>query len=398
MDALFRGGARDAPKGSQSGFFGVVLFRPRIFENTLGDQSRILPNGVLDLVGRLFIRLQEGFGVFPALAQPYAVERKPGARLLHHAGLDAKVDQFADLGHAFAIHDVELNLLERRRHLILDHLDPRLVADHLLALLDRADAANVEADGSVKFESIAARCRLWRAVHDPNLHANLIDEDHHEVGARDRGGQLAQRLAHQAGLQSWLRVAHFAFDLGPWRQRRDRVNDQHVDRARTHQGVGDFERLLAGVGLGNQEVVEIDAELARINGIKRMFSIDKGANATLLLRFRDHMQRERRLARGFRPVNLDHPAARQAADAKRNVEAERPRRHGFDFDRLLVLAQAHDRALAERPFDLRQGGVERLGLVHAGPFHEAQIRVGHNNRPSLPGSVRSAIAVLRAPL
>ena len=174
-------------------------------------------------------------------------------------------------------------------------------------------------------------------------------------------------------------------------------DDQHVDRARTHQGVGDFERLLASVGLGNQEVVEVDAEFARIDGIERMFSVDKGANAALLLRFRDDMQRQRRLARGFGPINLNHPAARQAADAERDVEPERPRRHRLDLDRLLVLAQAHDRALAERPFDLRQGGVERLGLVHAGPFHEAKIGLRHNHRPSLTGSVRSAIAVFRAP-
>src|SRR6202035_4246878 len=235
MDALFRGGSRDAPEGSRSGFFGVVLFGLAVFEDTLGEQTGILPNGVLNLVSHLLIGFQERFGVFPPLAQPYAVERKPGARLLHHAGLDAKVDQFTRLGHAFAIHDVELNLLERRRHLVLDHLDPRLVADHLLTLLDRADATNVEADGSVKLERIAARRRLGRAVHDANLHADLIDEDHHGVGARDRGGQLAQRLTHQPRLQSRLQVAHFALDLGPWRQRRDRVDDQHVDRARTYQ-------------------------------------------------------------------------------------------------------------------------------------------------------------------
>src|SRR3984957_16042644 len=296
MDALFRGGSRDAPKGSGSGFFGVVVLGLVLFEDTLGDQSRIFANGALDPVGHLRIRLQERLGVFPALPKPYAVERKPSARLFNQAGLDAKVDQFADLGHAFSIHDVELNLLERRRDLVLDHLDPSLVADHLLALLDRTDAANVQADGRVKLERIAARCRLRRAVHDPDLHANLIDEDHHGVGAGDRGGQLTQRLAHQPRLQSWLRIAHFAFDLGPWRQRRDRVDDQYVDRTRTHEGVSDFERLLACIRLGNQEVVEIDAKLARIDGIKRMFSVDKGANAAFLLRFRDHMQSQRRLA------------------------------------------------------------------------------------------------------
>src|SRR3984957_7160791 len=97
MDALVRGGSRDAPKGGRSGFFGVVLGLAILFEDTLGDQPRILANGVLDLVGHLRIRLQERLGVLAALTQPYTVVRKPGAGLLHHTGLDAEVDQFAPL-------------------------------------------------------------------------------------------------------------------------------------------------------------------------------------------------------------------------------------------------------------------------------------------------------------
>ena len=138
---------------------------------------------------------------------------------------------------------------------------------------------------------------------------------------RDRGGELAQRLAHQARLQAGLHVAHLAFDFGPRHQGCDQIDHQHVDRAGAHQRIGDFERLLAGVGLRDQEIVEIDAELAGIDRIERMFGIDKGADAALLLRFGDDMQRQRRLARGFRPVDLDDPAARQAADAERDIEA-----------------------------------------------------------------------------
>ena len=94
-------------------------------------------------------------------------------------------------------------------------------------------------------------------------------------------------------------------------------------------------------------------------------------------------RRQRRLARGFRPVNLDHAAARQAADAERDVEAQRAGRNRLDLDRLLVLAKPHDRALAEGAFDLRQRGVERLGLVHGCSFHDAEIRLAHGSAPSL---------------
>ena len=98
-----------------------------------------------------------------------------------------------------------------------------------------------------------------RAVHHADLHADLVDEDHHGVGAVDRGGELAQRLAHQPRLQAGQGVAHLAFELGARHQRRDRIDHQHVDRAGAHQRVGDLERLLAGIGLRDQQVVDIDA-------------------------------------------------------------------------------------------------------------------------------------------
>ena len=49
----------------------------------------------------------------------------------------------------------------------------------------------------------------------------------------------------------------------------------------------DFERLLAGVGLRDQQVVDIDAELAGIDRIERVFGVDEGADAALLLGFSD---------------------------------------------------------------------------------------------------------------
>ena len=105
--------------------------------------------------------------------------------------------------------------------------------------------------------------------------------------AVDRAGELAQRLAHQAGLQAHVAVAHLAFDLGARHERRDRIDDQHVDRAGADERIGDLERLLAGIGLRDQKVVDIDAELAGIDRIERVLGVDEGANAALFLRLGD---------------------------------------------------------------------------------------------------------------
>src|SRR6185312_9026535 len=113
--------------------------------------------------------------IFAALTDALAVVGEPGARLLDHAGLDAEIDQLADLGDALAVHDVELDLLERWCQLVLHHLDAGLVADDLVAVLDRADAADVETHRGIELERVAAGRRLRRAVHHADLHADLVD-------------------------------------------------------------------------------------------------------------------------------------------------------------------------------------------------------------------------------
>ena len=183
----------------------------------------------------------------------------------------------------------------------------------------------------------------------------------------DRAGQLAQRLAHQPRLQADMAVAHLTLDLGPRHQSRNRIDDQHVDGVRAHQRVDDLQRLLARVGLGDDQFVDVDTQFLGVAGIERMFGVDEGGRAAGLLRLGDDMQRECRLARTFRSVDFDHPAARQSADAKRDVEPEAAGGNRVDLD-LLAAAQLHRRALAECPVDLRERCLERFLPVHIACF------------------------------
>src|SRR5690606_39671160 len=98
---------------------------------------------------------QECARVFLTLSDTLAVVAVPGARLLDEAVLHAHVDDLADAGDSLAVHDLELGLAERRRDLVLDDLHSRLVADDLIAALERADAADVESHGRVELERVA---------------------------------------------------------------------------------------------------------------------------------------------------------------------------------------------------------------------------------------------------
>ena len=174
-----------------------------------------------------------------------------------------------------------------------------------------------------------------------------------------RAGQLAQRLAHQPRLQAGQGIAHLAFQFGLGGQRRDRVDHHDVDAAGAHQRVGDLQRLFAGVGLGDQHFVDVHAQLLGIDRIERMFGVDIGGDAALLLDLGHDMQRQGGLARGFRTINFDHPAARQAADAQRDVQAQGAGGDGIGRQAQVAAAQLHHRALAEGPVDLAQRRLER---------------------------------------
>ncbi len=75
--------------------------------------------------------------------------------------------------------------------------------------------------------------------------------------------------------------------FGARHQGRHRIDDQHVDRARTDEGVRDLQRLLAGIRLGDQQIVYIDAELAGIGRVERVLGIDEGTSPAAALRLGD---------------------------------------------------------------------------------------------------------------
>src|SRR5690606_1874688 len=91
-------------------------------EQRLAQDAGALAHAALDGVGDLGIVLEELPGILAPLPEPLAVVGEPGARLLDDAALDPEVEQLAGLGDALAVHDVELDLAERRGELVLDHL------------------------------------------------------------------------------------------------------------------------------------------------------------------------------------------------------------------------------------------------------------------------------------
>ena len=320
---------------------------------------------LLQLVRQVGIVPQVGAGILPALAQLVRVVGKPGPGFANDSGIDPEVDKAALAADSEPIENVELRLLEWRRHFVFDHLDPGPVADHLLAVLQCFDAAHIQPDRGVELERPATGGRLRRSEHHPDLLPELVDEDRGGVRPAQRAGHLAQRLAHQAGLQADVAVPHLALDLGPGGQGGDRVDHDECDRAGPDQHVGDLQRLLAVVGLADQQVVGVHPQPGGIVRVEGVLSVDEGTDASGRLGVGDGVQGHRRLATGLRAVDLDHAAARQATDTEGEIQGNRPGGNDFERDPHLI-TETHHRTLAVLLVDLGQRCFQRLFTVCRG--------------------------------
>ena len=205
---------------------------------------------VFDFAAEIGVLFKILFGVFAALPEQALVIAVEGAAFLDDAEVGAEVDDFAGFTDAvFVKHDVEFGFAEGRGDFILGDADAGAVADVVAALLNRLDAADIEAYAGVELEGAPAGGGFWRTEHDADLLAELVGEHDDGVGLLDGAGELAQGLAHEAGLQADMAGAHLAFDFGAGHERGDAVDDDYVEGAGADERLGDFKRLFAGIGL-----------------------------------------------------------------------------------------------------------------------------------------------------
>ena len=153
-----------------------------------------------------------------------------------------------------------------------------------------------------------------------------------------------------------MALPHLSVDLLLRHERRHGVDHDHVDRARAHQDVDDLERLLPRVGLRDQQVLGLDPDVGGVDRIQGVLGVDEGGDAAALLGLGDDVERERRLAGRFRPVDLDHPPSRDAAHAQGQVEGQGASGDHVDVALGRGLSQLHDGPLSVGAFDLAERG------------------------------------------
>ena len=160
-------------------------------------------------------------------------------------------------------------------------------------------------------------------------------------------------------------VADLAFDFGTGHESGDRVDDDDVDGSGAHKHVADLKRVLAGVGLGDEHFVDVDAQAGGIARVEGVLGVDERHDAAHGLGLGENLQRQRRLTARLRAVNLDNAAARNTADAKRCVERQGTGGNGLHRQGVGRVAELHDGSLAEALLNLARRELDHLGALVA---------------------------------
>ncbi len=108
--------------------------------------------------------------------------------------------------------------------------------------------------------------------------------------------QFSQGLRHQPGLKPHMGISHLTFDLRFGDQGRHRVDNDHIDSPAPDQNLCDLKSLFSGIGLGEEEIIDLDPQFLCIVDVQGMLGIDEGCNPALLLGLCNHMEGQRRLS------------------------------------------------------------------------------------------------------
>ena len=157
-------------------------------------------------------------------------------------------------------------------------------------------------------------------------------------------------------------VTHVAFNFGAGYQCCNGVDDHDINGAGTNQHVHDFQRLLAGVGLRDQQLVDVHAQLCRVDRVQRVLGVDERCHAACLLNVRYSVQCNGGLTGGLGTVNLDDAAAGQTANTQSGIQGDSAGGDDLGLGDFLI-TQAHDCTLAVVLVDLCHHGFKCLGAT-----------------------------------
>lgn len=157
-------------------------------------------------------------------------------------------------------------------------------------------------------------------------------------------------------------VSDLAFEFGFGDESGDGIQDDDVEGIRADERFADAEGFLARAGLGDEEVVEIDAEALGVGGIQGVLDINESGEPSAFLGLGHDGEGERGFSGGFRPVNFHDASPGEASNTQGAVNEEIAGGDDFHFG-MGIVTEAHNGTLAIIFGDLLDGQIEILGAL-----------------------------------
>ena len=147
-------------------------------------------------------------------------------------------------------------------------------------------------------------------------------------------------------MQTHKAVAHFTIDFGLGYQCGNGVDDHHIQGTGANQGFRNFQCLLAGIRLGDVQLIDVHAQLLGIGRIQGVLCIHEGRNTACTLGFCYNVQGNGGFTGRLRSINLHNTSPGNTANAQGCVQ--RQAAGGNDRDILVgyIFAQLHHSTLA----------------------------------------------------
>ena len=204
---------------------------------------------MLNFVAQLLIVLQKQACIVAPLRHAHIPIGIPSPSLVDDFVVYGHIQHRSLMRDAFAVNNVKFSGFKRRSNFIFYNLNPRPVADDVVAVFDGINPAHVKPNGSIEFKRFTACGGFRIAEHYANFFAELVDKDDDRVGFADDTRKFAQRLGHKTRLQADMRIPHIALNFRLWHQCCYRVDNNNIHRPAAHQRLTDFKRLFSSIRL-----------------------------------------------------------------------------------------------------------------------------------------------------
>lgn len=270
----------------------------------IGDKEGIMEKSGLDLKRELRIIIEILIGVIEKMKEKMGIIGEKGKRIIKKKGIEKKIEKIEKIGKEREINDIELEMIERRREIVIKKIKEGMVEKKLVEIIDGEDKENIEEKRRIEIERIEESCSLRREENEKDINEDMVDEDKNEVWKGNGESKIEKRMDNEKGMKERKGIKNLKLDLRKRSKGWERVEKEKVDGEREKESIGDLKRMLKSIGMRDKKILKIEKEIERIERVKRMLRIEEWEDEEIIMRLRDGVKGKSGFKGNLRKIDL----------------------------------------------------------------------------------------------